>query len=88
MHCYVALINYVICDYEILFLNIITCSYQLKVCLCLVGVGDIEIFISQYIQKKYCNITIYHNIFQYFHNTKLHFIISNKEIPNLNDVLL
>ena len=24
-----------------------------------VGVGDIEIFISQYIQKKYCGITIY-----------------------------
>ena len=67
MHCYVVLINHVICDCGILFLNIITCSYLLKVCLCLVGVGDIEIFYitiySEKILRYYYIIMIFFSIF-------------------------
>ena len=56
------------------------------------GVGNIENFISwyvrMYIEKKYCNITIYHNHFLYFYVTKLHAISLNKEISYVDDIYL
>ena len=48
---------------------------------------DIENFISQYIEKNIAILLyIYHDIFQYFYDTKLCAILS-KEIPNVDDFL-
>ena len=50
-----------------------------------VGAGNTEVFTSRYIEKKYCNITIYHDIFCIF---KLRVIMLNKEIPNVDGLYL
>ena len=46
--------------------------------------GNIENFISRYIEKKYCNTILYHYIFQYLYDTKLRVNILNKGREKLN----
>ena len=50
--------------------------------------GDTEFFVSQYIEKKYYDITMYHDIFCISMIGKLHIIILNKKIPNVDDLYL
>ena len=49
--------------------------------------GDIEFFVSQYIEKNIV-ILLYITILLYFHDTKVHVIILNKEILNMDDLCL